>query len=166
MQTYKGNCFFFFVKILGVIFGVFIVKDSKKKYCWCPVKSIYPFSIFFLYSGPEVVPRWSRSGPDSSGYGGRVATGRSLHSLQDARFTSWSTLCWSTLRCRCVSLRLGCVCLGRGCGRQGLWICKKKVADLATLCRDEATRTPDPYVPNVVRYQLRYIPIFIFYCLF
>ena len=31
---------------------------------------------------------------------------------------------------------------------------------LATLrCRDEATRTPDPYVPNVVRYQLRYIPI-------
>ena len=32
---------------------------------------------------------------------------------------------------------------------------------LTTLrCRDEATRTPDPYVPNVVRYQLRYIPIF------
>ena len=28
-----------------------------------------------------------------------------------------------------------------------------------TLCRNEATRTPDPYVPNVVRYQLRYIPI-------
>ena len=26
-------------------------------------------------------------------------------------------------------------------------------------CRKEATRTPDPYVPNVVRYQLRYIPI-------
>ena len=26
-------------------------------------------------------------------------------------------------------------------------------------CRNEATRTPDPYVPNVVRYQLRYIPI-------
>ena len=26
-------------------------------------------------------------------------------------------------------------------------------------CRDEATRTPDPYVPNVVRYQLRYIPL-------
>ena len=26
------------------------------------------------------------------------------------------------------------------------------------MCRDEATRTPDPYVPNVVRYQLRYIP--------
>ena len=28
-----------------------------------------------------------------------------------------------------------------------------------SLSRDEATRTPDPYVPNVVRYQLRYIPI-------
>ena len=26
-------------------------------------------------------------------------------------------------------------------------------------CRKEATRTPDPYVPNVVRYQLRYIPM-------
>ena len=26
-------------------------------------------------------------------------------------------------------------------------------------CRKEATRTPDPYVPNVVRYQLRYFPI-------
>ena len=24
--------------------------------------------------------------------------------------------------------------------------------------REEATRTPDPYVPNVVRYQLRYFP--------
>ncbi len=32
---------------------------------------------------------------------------------------------------------------------------KRKIA----CCRDEATRTPDPYVPNVVRYQLRYIPI-------
>ena len=31
------------------------------------------------------------------------------------------------------------------------------------LGRDEATRTPDPYVPNVVRYQLRYIPIFRFF---
>ena len=30
---------------------------------------------------------------------------------------------------------------------------------LAPVCRDEETRTPDPYVPNVVRYQLRYIPI-------
>ena len=26
--------------------------------------------------------------------------------------------------------------------------------------REEATRTPDPYVPNVVRYQLRYFSIF------
>lgn len=25
-------------------------------------------------------------------------------------------------------------------------------------CRGEATRTPDPHVPNVVRYQLRYTP--------
>ncbi len=30
---------------------------------------------------------------------------------------------------------------------------------LIEIGRDEATRTPDPYVPNVVRYQLRYIPI-------
>ena len=28
------------------------------------------------------------------------------------------------------------------------------------LCREEATRTPDPYVPNVVRYQLRYFSKF------
>ena len=27
--------------------------------------------------------------------------------------------------------------------------------------RIEATRTPDPYVPNVVRYQLRYYPCFL-----
>ena len=26
-------------------------------------------------------------------------------------------------------------------------------------CRDEVTRTPDLYVPNVARYQLCYIPI-------
>lgn len=26
------------------------------------------------------------------------------------------------------------------------------------MCRKEAIRTPDPYVPNVVRYQLRYFP--------
>ena len=26
------------------------------------------------------------------------------------------------------------------------------------LCRIEETRTPDPHVPNVVRYQLRYYP--------
>ncbi len=38
----------------------------------------------------------------------------------------------------------------------------KKESNLMLLSfgRDEATRTPDPYVPNVVRYQLRYIPIF------
>ena len=39
----------------------------------------------------------------------------------------------------------------------------KKAANLCDLLlflgRDEATRTPDPYVPNVVRYQLRYIPM-------
>ena len=31
-------------------------------------------------------------------------------------------------------------------------------------CRNEATRTPDPYVPNVVRYQLRYIPFLFCEC--
>lgn len=34
-------------------------------------------------------------------------------------------------------------------------ICKSSLF----LCRNEAIRTPDPYVPNVVRYQLRYIPM-------
>ena len=29
-----------------------------------------------------------------------------------------------------------------------------------SLCREEATRTPDPHVPNVVRYQLRYFSVF------
>ena len=29
-------------------------------------------------------------------------------------------------------------------------------------CREEATRTPDPYVPNVVRYQLRYFSFTLF----
>ena len=29
-----------------------------------------------------------------------------------------------------------------------------------SFCREEATRTPDPYVPNVVRYQLRYFSVF------
>ena len=33
-----------------------------------------------------------------------------------------------------------------------------RIAPIVTFGRDEATRTPDPYVPNVVRYQLRYIP--------
>ena len=32
----------------------------------------------------------------------------------------------------------------------------KKSPVLPDFCREEATRTPDPYVPNVVRYQLRY----------
>ena len=35
----------------------------------------------------------------------------------------------------------------------------KNITTFAFSSRDEATRTPDPYVPNVVRYQLRYIPI-------
>ena len=34
----------------------------------------------------------------------------------------------------------------------------KQFSLLVAFCRNEATRTPDPYVPNVVRYQLRYIP--------
>ena len=34
----------------------------------------------------------------------------------------------------------------------------KRNYSLVAFGRDEATRTPDPYVPNVVRYQLRYIP--------
>ena len=38
--------------------------------------------------------------------------------------------------------------------KKGLTYCKSSL-----VCRNEATRTPDPYVPNVVRYQLRYIPI-------
>ncbi len=35
---------------------------------------------------------------------------------------------------------------------------RKESAEKSTdsCCREEATRTPDPYVPNVVRYQLRY----------
>ena len=34
----------------------------------------------------------------------------------------------------------------------------KRISPFVAQGRDEATRTPDPYVPNVVRYQLRYIP--------
>ena len=45
-------------------------------------------------------------------------------------------------------------------------IINEKAANLCDLLlflgRDEATRTPDPYVPNVVRYQLRYIPMRVF----
>ncbi len=33
------------------------------------------------------------------------------------------------------------------------------IKSFVAFCRNEATRTPDPYVPNVVRYQLRYIPL-------
>ena len=49
-------------------------------------------------------------------------------------------------------------------GMVGEWLLfahkkSSKTLCLAAFCRDEATRTPDPYVPNVVRYQLRYIPI-------
>ncbi len=36
---------------------------------------------------------------------------------------------------------------------------KRQGKILGAFCRKEATRTPDPYVPNVVRYQLRYFPI-------
>ena len=35
---------------------------------------------------------------------------------------------------------------------------KRQTETFVAFCRNEATRTPDPYVPNVVRYQLRYIP--------
>ena len=41
------------------------------------------------------------------------------------------------------------------CGWQRAFVC---------FGRNEATRTPDPYVPNVVRYQLRYIPILNLWC--
>ena len=41
---------------------------------------------------------------------------------------------------------------------------KKRVTAVYSTCshssgRDDPTRTDDPYVPNVVRYQLRYIPM-------
>ena len=43
------------------------------------------------------------------------------------------------------------------------WSGNEKAANesssLVAFCRKEATRTPDPYVPNVVRYQLRYFPM-------
>ena len=83
--------------------GVLIIEDvcCKKNY-WCLVKSIYPLSIFFLYSGPEVVSEVPAM-EDALLQDGQSPTGRSLHSLQDARCTSCSTLRW-----RCVSLCLGC----------------------------------------------------------
>ena len=37
---------------------------------------------------------------------------------------------------------------------------------MLSFCREEATRTPDPYVPNVVRYQLRYFSLIAFARLF
>ena len=40
-----------------------------------------------------------------------------------------------------------------------MWEVQKSTSHIFFAGRDEATRTPDPYVPNVVRYQLRYIPI-------
>ena len=44
--------------------------------------------------------------------------------------------------------------IGNSCGA---FYTKKKSSTTETLiCREEATRTPDPHVPNVVRYQLRY----------
>ena len=41
-------------------------------------------------------------------------------------------------------------------------IAAKKAGFILPFCRKEATRTPDPYVPNVVRYQLRYFPKLIY----
>ena len=42
---------------------------------------------------------------------------------------------------------------------QNKWLSMQPPTAKGFISRDEATRTPDPYVPNVVRYQLRYIPI-------
>ena len=36
---------------------------------------------------------------------------------------------------------------------------EKEPIGLLLSCREEATRTPDPHVPNVVRYQLRYFSL-------
>ena len=58
-----------------------------------------------------MVAEWSRGGRGGSGYGGRVATGRSetfktFVALTTGRSqASCSTLCW-----RCVRLHLGCFC--------------------------------------------------------
>ena len=45
----------------------------------------------------------------------------------------------------------------------GHWGQKNKTAHRNDVlsCREEATRTPDPHVPNVVRYQLRYFSLFV-----
>ena len=70
---------------------------------WCPVK----VSTLFLSSSYIVVPEWSRGGRGNSGYGGRVATGRSetyrtrcyrtVGDLQDVRCTHYRTLRYRTL---------------------------------------------------------------------
>ena len=39
---------------------------------------------------------------------------------------------------------------------EGLGKYTAKARPVSSFCREEVTRTPDPYVPNVVRYQLRY----------
>ena len=53
---------------------------------------------------------------------------------------------------------------------KGALACNAKLLDrkgsgiiLTLFCREEATRTPDPYVPNVVRYQLRYFSSLLMY---
>ena len=55
-------------------------------------------------------------------------------------------------------------------GRQGFGggtpSISKKAGVPLLFCRDDSTRTSDPYVPNVVRYQLRYIPLFIAFLIF
>ena len=67
--------------------GVLIIEDvcCKKNY-WCPVKSIYPSSIFFLHSGPGVVPRWSRKF-----LLWRTRCYRTVGDLQDVRCTHYRT---------------------------------------------------------------------------
>ena len=57
-------------------------------------------------------------------------------------------------------------CMGNSHSEHGVGRCeggtkrnRSRICQLLLFGRNEATRTPDPYVPNVVRYQLRYIPI-------
>ena len=40
-----------------------------------------------------------------------------------------------------------------------MYECSSDAFGMYSSCRIEETRTPDPYVPNVVRYQLRYYPM-------
>ena len=44
-------------------------------------------------------------------------------------------------------------------GAPGEYEKRQQMKICCRFCREEATRTPDPYVPNVVRYQLRYFSI-------